>query len=128
MLDKLKEQWQNEIHNDDNIPRSNKILSTDVSIRIHMDNPMAINEFSNMDTYPNDSVMDNILDDLDEKFNEPNYYDIYEDDIYYDVNDNNNKSTVNPNNMDVPSKFQIDLDVNKKTIQENFPIGDVWDV
>ncbi|CDO61910.1 erythrocyte membrane protein 1, EMP1, fragment [Plasmodium reichenowi] len=122
MLDKLKEEWEK----DNNIGENtiNKSLNTDVSIQIHMDDdPKPTNI---VDTYPNDSIMDGIIDDLDQKFHEPHFYDIYADYIYYDVNDDNNTSPVNPNNMDVPSKVQIELDVNKKTIKENFPIGDVW--
>ncbi|KOB63876.1 hypothetical protein PFHG_05079 [Plasmodium falciparum HB3] len=107
---------QSDIPSDNNIPSSNQILNTDVSIQIHMDNPKPINQFTNMDT---------ILEDL-EKYNEP-YYDV-QDDIYYDVNDDNDISTVNPNNMEKPSKVKIELDVNKKTIKEKYPIADVWDI
>ncbi|KNG73897.1 erythrocyte membrane protein 1 [Plasmodium falciparum IGH-CR14] len=106
------------------IPSSNKTLNTDVSIQIHMDNPKPINEFTNMDTYPNNSSMDTILEDLD-KYNEP-YYDVQED-IYYDVNDHDT-STVDSNAMDVPSKVQIEMDVNTKLVKEKYPIADVWDI
>ncbi|EWC77995.1 erythrocyte membrane protein-1 [Plasmodium falciparum UGT5.1] len=113
LLDKLKEEWENETHSGDinsGIPSGNHVLNTDVSIQIHMDNPKPINEFSNMDTYPNNSSMDTILEDL-EKYKEP-YYDV-QDDIYYDVNDHDT-STVDSNNMDIPSKVQIEMDVNTK--------------
>ncbi|SPJ13180.1 erythrocyte membrane protein 1 (PfEMP1), exon 2, putative [Plasmodium sp. DRC-Itaito] len=61
------------------------------------------------------------------KFNEPYFYDIYEDDIYYDENDEHNKSIVNPNNMEKPSNVQMQLDVrNKERVKENFPISDIW--
>ncbi|SOS78635.1 erythrocyte membrane protein 1, PfEMP1, putative [Plasmodium sp. gorilla clade G1] len=116
LLDKLKEEWNKDnnggdIHTSDN----NKTLNTDVSIQIHMDNPKPINQFTNMDT---------ILDDL-EKYNEP-YYDV-QDDIYYDVNDHD-ASTVDSNAMDVPSKVQIEMDVNTKLVKEKYPIADVWDI
>ncbi|ETW42938.1 hypothetical protein PFNF135_02832 [Plasmodium falciparum NF135/5.C10] len=118
LLDKLKEKWENKTHSGDinsGIPSGNHVLNTDVSIQIHMDNPKPINEFSNMDT---------ILEDLD-KYNEP-YYDV-QDDIYYDVNDHDT-STVDSNNMDVPSKVQIEMDVNTKLVKEKYPIADVWDI
>ncbi|KOB64203.1 hypothetical protein PFHG_05540 [Plasmodium falciparum HB3] len=69
LLDKLKEEWENETHSGNTHPSdSNKTLNTDVSIQIHMDNPKPINEFSNMDT---------ILDDLDKPFNEPYYLKLF---------------------------------------------------
>ncbi|KNC35096.1 erythrocyte membrane protein 1 [Plasmodium falciparum RAJ116] len=115
-LAKLKEQWENETHSGNTHPSdSNKTLNTDVSIQIHMDNPKPINQFTNMDT---------ILEDLD-KYNEP-YYDV-QDDIYYDVNDHD-ASTVDSNAMDVPSKVQIEMDVNTKLVKEKYPIADVWDI
>ncbi|KNC35078.1 erythrocyte membrane protein 1 [Plasmodium falciparum RAJ116] len=122
------------------IPSSNKTLNTDVSIQIHMDNPKPINEFTYVDSNPNqvddtyvdsnpdNSSMDTILEDLDKPFNEPYYYDMYDDDIYYDVNDDNDISTVDSNAMDVPSKVQIEMDVNTKLVKEKYPIADVWDI
>ncbi|KOB85389.1 hypothetical protein PFDG_00863 [Plasmodium falciparum Dd2] len=68
--------------------------------------------------------MDTILEDLD-KYNEP-YYDV-QDDIYYDVHDHD-VSTVDSNNMDVPSKVQIEMDINTKLVKEKYPIADVWDI
>ncbi|KNC35124.1 erythrocyte membrane protein 1 [Plasmodium falciparum RAJ116] len=106
---------QSDTPSDNNIPSSNQILNTDVSIQIHMDNPKPINQFTNMDT---------ILEDLD-KYNEP-YYDV-QDDIYYDVHDHD-ASTVDTNAMDVPSKVQIEMDVNTKLVKEKYPIADVWDI
>ncbi|KOB84755.1 PfEMP1 [Plasmodium falciparum Dd2] len=114
ILNKLNEEW-NKDNDRGNVPIDNKTLNTDVSIQIHMDNPKPINEFTNMDT---------ILDDLD-KYNEP-YYDV-QDDIYYDVHDHDT-STVDSNNMDIPSKVQIEMDVNSKLVKEKYPIGDVWDI
>ncbi|ETW45236.1 acidic terminal segment protein [Plasmodium falciparum NF135/5.C10] len=121
----------NNIHSD--IPY---VLNTDVSIQIHMDNPKPTNEFTYVDSNPNqvddpyvdsnpdNSSMDTILDDL-EKYNEP-YYDV-QDDIYYDVHDHD-ASTVDSNAMDVPSKVQIEMDVNTKLVKEKYPISDVWDI
>ncbi|KNG74265.1 erythrocyte membrane protein 1 [Plasmodium falciparum IGH-CR14] len=129
LLDKLKEEWENETHSGNTHPSdSNKTLNTDVSIQIDMDNPKPTNEFTNMDTYPDNSSMDTILEDLDKPFNEPYYYDMYDDDIYYDVNDDNDISTVDSNAMDIPSKVQIEMDVNTKLVKEKYPIADVWDI
>ncbi|EWC89552.1 hypothetical protein PFNF54_01642 [Plasmodium falciparum NF54] len=138
LLDKLKEEWENETHSGNTHPSdSNKTLNTDVSIQIHMDDPKTTNEFTYVDsnpnqvddtyvdTYPNNSSMDTILEDL-EKYKEP-YYDV-QDDIYYDVNDDNDISTVDSNNMDIPSKVQIEMDVNTKLVKEKYPIADVWDI
>ncbi|KNG76199.1 erythrocyte membrane protein 1 [Plasmodium falciparum IGH-CR14] len=137
VLDKLKELWENETHSGNTHPSdSNKTLNTDVSIQIHMDNPKPINEFTYVDSNPNqvddtyvdsnpdNSSMDTILEDLD-KYNEP-YYDV-QDDIYYDVNDQD-VSTVDTNAMDVPSKVQIEMDINTKLVKEKYPIADVWDI
>ncbi|KNC35107.1 erythrocyte membrane protein 1 [Plasmodium falciparum RAJ116] len=137
VLNKLKEEWENETHSGNTHPSdSNKMLNTDVSIQIHMDNPKPINEFTYVDSNPNqvddtyvdsnpdNSSMDTILEDLD-KYNEP-YYDV-QDDIYYDVNDHDT-STVDTNAMDVPSKVQIEMDINTKLVKEKYPIGDVWDI
>ncbi|ETW14928.1 acidic terminal segment protein [Plasmodium falciparum Vietnam Oak-Knoll (FVO)] len=124
----------NNIHSD--IPY---VLNTDVSIQIHMDNPKTTNEFTYVDSNPNqvddtyvdsnpdNSSMDTILEDLDKPFNEPYYYDMYDDDIYYDVNDHDT-STVDTNAMDVPSKVQIEMDINTKLVKEKYPIADVWDI
>ncbi|KNC35023.1 variant surface protein [Plasmodium falciparum RAJ116] len=128
-LAKLKEEWENETHSGNTHPSdSNKTLNTDVSIQIHMDNPKPINQFTNMDTYPNNSSMDTILEDLDKPFNEPYYYDMYDDDIYYDVNDDNDTSTADSNAMDVSNKVQIEMDVNTKLVKKKYPIADVWDI
>ncbi|EWC78914.1 hypothetical protein C923_00407 [Plasmodium falciparum UGT5.1] len=52
VLDKLKEEWENETHSGNTHPSdSNKTLNTDVSIQIHMDNPKPINQFTNMDNH-----------------------------------------------------------------------------
>ncbi|ETW29849.1 hypothetical protein PFFCH_02718 [Plasmodium falciparum FCH/4] len=105
LLDKLKEEWNKEninnsakTYNSDNKSSHNHVLNTDVSIQIDMNNPKTKNEFTNMDTTPNKSTIDTILDDL-EKYNEPYYYDFYKDDIYYDVNDDDKTSMDNNNNL-----------------------------
>ncbi|CDO65678.1 erythrocyte membrane protein 1, EMP1 [Plasmodium reichenowi] len=143
LLAKLKEKWDNETHSgnkhsdipsdnihSDNIPSdhtlsSKKTLNSDVSIQIDMNNPKTTNEFTYVDSNPDNSSMDTILEDLD-KYNEP-YYDV-QDDIYYDVNDHD-VSTMESNPIDVPSNVQIELDVNNhKVVKEKYPIGDVWDI
>ncbi|EUT84738.1 hypothetical protein PFAG_03102, partial [Plasmodium falciparum Santa Lucia] len=118
--------WENETHSGNTHPSdSNKTLNTDVSIQIDMDNPNQVDDNTYLDTYPDKSTMDTILDDL-EKYNEP-YYDV-QDDIYYDVNDDHDTSTVDTNAMDVPSKVQIEMDINTKLVKEKYPIADVWDI
>ncbi|EWC90449.1 hypothetical protein PFNF54_00744 [Plasmodium falciparum NF54] len=134
-LPKLKELWENETHSGDinsGIPSGNHVLNTDVSIQIDMDNPKTMNEFTNMDTNPDKSTMDTILDDL-EKYNEPYYYDFYKHDIYYDVNDdkasedhiNMDHNKMDNNNSDVPTKVQIEMNVinNQELLQNEYPIS-----
>ncbi|ETW33203.1 hypothetical protein PFTANZ_06077, partial [Plasmodium falciparum Tanzania (2000708)] len=130
LLDKLKEEWNKDnnsgIPSGDKIPSGtpsdnnkrsdNHVLNTDASIQIDMDNPKTKNEFKNIDTSPNKSSMDTIVDDL-EKYNEPYYYDFYEDDIYYDANNdkayvdhiNMDHNKMYNNNSDVPTKVQIEM-------------------
>ncbi|ETW37208.1 hypothetical protein PFTANZ_02093, partial [Plasmodium falciparum Tanzania (2000708)] len=146
ILNKLKEEWNKEnnnnvdkTYNSDNKPSHNHVLNTDVSIQIDMDNPKTKNEITNMDTNPDKSTMDTILDDL-EKYNEPYYYDFYKDDIYYDVNDDDKTSVdhinmdhnkMDNNNSDVPTKVQIEMNIvnNKKEIfEEKYPISDIWNI
>ncbi|KOB61711.1 hypothetical protein PFHG_03478 [Plasmodium falciparum HB3] len=140
LLDKLKKEWNKEnnnngdkTYNSDNKPSHNHVLNTDVSIQIDMDNPKTKNEFTNMDTNPDKSTMDTILDDL-EKYNEPYYYDFYKDDIYYDVNDDDKTSVdhinmdhnkMDNNNSDVPTKVQIEMNVinNQELLQNEYPIS-----
>ncbi|CDO62093.1 erythrocyte membrane protein 1, EMP1, exon 2, partial [Plasmodium reichenowi] len=124
MLDKLKEEWEND-NSSGNIPNDNKTLNTDVSIQIHMDNPKPINQFSNMDTYPDNSTMDHILNDM-------------EDDIYYDVNDDDNNQPsvdnipMDHNKVDVPKKVHVEMKILNNTsngsLEQQFPISDVWNV
>ncbi|ETW27242.1 hypothetical protein PFFCH_05326 [Plasmodium falciparum FCH/4] len=122
ILNQLKEEWENH-NNSGNKPSNNKTLSSDVSIQIHMDNPKPINEFTNMDTYPNNSIMDSILDEI-EKYNEP-YYDFYEDNKP-SVDDN---IYVDHNNKDLPTEIHIEMDVNNhKVVKEKYPISDMWDI
>ncbi|EWC89543.1 hypothetical protein PFNF54_01758 [Plasmodium falciparum NF54] len=135
ILNKLKEEWNKEnnnnsgkTYNSDNKPSHNHVLNTDVSIQIDMDNPKTKNEFKNMDTTPNKSTMNTMLDDL-EKYNEPYYYDFYKDDIYYDVNDDDKASVdhnkMDNNNSDVPTKVQIEMNVinNQELLQNEYPIS-----
>ncbi|SOV78425.1 erythrocyte membrane protein 1, PfEMP1, putative [Plasmodium reichenowi] len=123
ILNKLKEKWDNETNSDDTLPSSNKTLNTDVSIQIDMDNPKTKNEFKNMDTTPNKSTMDNILDDL-KKYNEPYNYDFYKNDKP-SVDDNN----VHHNNKDLPTEIHIEMDVNNhKVVKEKYPIADIWNI
>ncbi|ETW41251.1 hypothetical protein PFNF135_04236 [Plasmodium falciparum NF135/5.C10] len=131
-LPKLKELWENETHSGDinsGIPSGNHVLNTDVSIQIDMDNPKPKNEFTNMDTNPDKSTMDTILDDL-EKYNEPYYYDFYKDDmIYYDVHDD--EPSIDDIKMEVPNKVQIEMNVvnNKKDLlEEEYLISDIWNI
>ncbi|SOV76350.1 erythrocyte membrane protein 1, PfEMP1, putative [Plasmodium reichenowi] len=138
-LAKLKEKWDNDNNHSgnkhsDNIPSdSNKMLNTDVSIQIDMDNPKTTNI---VDTNPDNPSMDTMLEDLD-KYNEP-YYDV-QDDIYYDVNDdktsvnhiNMNYNKMDNNNSDVPTKVQIEMNTvnNKKEIfEEVYPMSDIWNI
>ncbi|EWC75165.1 hypothetical protein C923_04158 [Plasmodium falciparum UGT5.1] len=131
-LAKLKEQWENKTHSGDinsGIPSGNHVLNTDVSIQIDMDNLKPKNEFTNMDTNPDKSTMDTILDDL-EKYNEPYYYDFYKDDmIYYDVHDD--EPSIDDIKMEVPNKVQIEMNVvnNKKDLlEEEYLISDIWNI
>ncbi|SOV76348.1 erythrocyte membrane protein 1, PfEMP1, putative [Plasmodium reichenowi] len=140
LFGKLKEEWDSDkLHTPiDDIPSDIKTLNTDVSIKIDMDNPKTKNEFKNMDTTPNKSTMDTILDDL-EKYNEPYYYDMYDDDIYYDVNDdktsvdhiNMDYNKMDNNNSDVPNKVHIEMNIvnnKKETFEEEYPMSDIWNI
>ncbi|SOV74870.1 erythrocyte membrane protein 1, PfEMP1, putative [Plasmodium reichenowi] len=126
-LAKLKEEWvkdnrSGDIHPSGNIPSdSNKILNTNFSIEIDMDNPKPINQFSNMDTNVDTPTMDNM-----------------EDDIYYDVNDDDNNQpsvddiTMDHNRVDVPKKVHVEMKILNNTsngsLQQKFPISDVWNI
>ncbi|CDO61742.1 erythrocyte membrane protein 1, EMP1 [Plasmodium reichenowi] len=134
-LAKLKEKWDNETptsgnKHSDNIPSdTNKTLNTNVSIEIDMDNPKRINQFSNMDINPDNSSMDKpTMDNM-------------EDDIYYDVNDDddNNQPSVddipmdhNKVDVDVPKKVHVEMkilnNISKSSLEQQFPISDVWNI
>ncbi|SPJ09822.1 erythrocyte membrane protein 1, PfEMP1 [Plasmodium sp. DRC-Itaito] len=156
MLDKLKEEWENETHSgklSDTLPSDNKpscklsdihpsdnnkhsdvphVLNTDVSLQIHIDNPKPTNQFTNMDINSDKSTMDNILDEI-EKYNE-SYFDIYEDDkpsvddnIYVDHNNMDN------NNAHVLTKVQTEINsfnnnTTNELLEEEYPISDMWDI
>ncbi|SOS79539.1 erythrocyte membrane protein 1, PfEMP1, putative [Plasmodium sp. gorilla clade G1] len=121
MLDKLKEEFEKD-YNSGDIPSDNHVLNTNVSIEIDMDNPKPKNEFANMDTYPYNSTMDYILDDM-------------EDDIYYDVNDEKpsvDDIPMDHNREDVPKKVLVEMKIlNNKSngsLEQQFPISDVWNI
>ncbi|KNG74206.1 erythrocyte membrane protein 1 [Plasmodium falciparum IGH-CR14] len=128
ILNKLKEEWEKD-NNSGDIPSDNHVLNTNASIEIDMDDPKTKNEFTNIDTYPNNSPMDTILDDM-------------EDDIYYDVNDNdddNDQPSVydipmdhNKVDVDVPKKVHVEMKILNNTfngsLEPEFPISDVWNI
>ncbi|SOV78426.1 erythrocyte membrane protein 1, PfEMP1, putative [Plasmodium reichenowi] len=127
LLDKLKEEWENETHSYNNIhsdnitsgnipsnnihsdihptdiPSGNKTLNTDVSIQIHMDNnPLDNNIY--LDTYPDKYTVDN----------NPNLV-----------------GNINPvdSNTPNPKHVQIEMSVkNTQMMEEKYPIGDVWGI
>ncbi|EUT73166.1 hypothetical protein PFAG_06030, partial [Plasmodium falciparum Santa Lucia] len=125
LLDKLNEEWNkdNDVGGDISTSNGNKMLNTDVSIQIDMDNPKPINQFSNMDINVDTPTMDNM-----------------EDDIYYDVNDNdddNDQPSVydipmdhNKVDVDVPKKVHIEMKILNNTsngsLEQQFPISDVY--
>ncbi|CDO62041.1 erythrocyte membrane protein 1 (EMP1)-like protein, partial [Plasmodium reichenowi] len=126
ILNQLKEKWENDnnsgdIHPSGNIPSDgNKMLNTNVSIEIDMDNPKPINQFSNMDINVDTPTMDNM-----------------EDDIYYDVNDDDNQPSVDDIPMDhnkvyVPKKVHVEMKILNNTsngsLEQQFPISDVWNI
>ncbi|EUT91703.1 hypothetical protein PFAG_00693 [Plasmodium falciparum Santa Lucia] len=148
LLDKLKKEWEQDynnnsgdIHTSDNniVSTVNHVFNTDVSIQIEMDDPNPVNPFTNMYTNSDNSTMDNILNGM-EKHREPYFYDIYEDDItYFDIDDEKtpmgdiyvDHNNVNSNNMDVPNKVHIEMNIvnNKKEIfEEEYPISDIWNI
>ncbi|SPJ09690.1 erythrocyte membrane protein 1, PfEMP1, putative [Plasmodium sp. DRC-Itaito] len=120
ILDKLKEEWDkdNNKHNDipgnnihsgvptnnirssdiqpSDIPSSNKMLNTDVSIQIDMDT--------------------NQVENTNPMYQNPNL-----------VENNNPVDSNTPHHN--PTKVHIELSViNSEMMEENFPIGDVWDI
>ncbi|CAB89211.1 erythrocyte membrane protein 1 [Plasmodium falciparum NF54] len=120
ILNKLNEQWNKDNNVGGDIPNDNKMLNTDVSIQIDIDENKGKKDLSNMDT---------ILDDM-------------EDDIYYDVNDNdddNDQPSVydismdhNKVDVDVPKKVHIEMKILNNTsngsLEQQFPISDVWNI
>ncbi|SOS77982.1 erythrocyte membrane protein 1, PfEMP1, putative [Plasmodium sp. gorilla clade G1] len=143
-LYKLKELWDDKDNNnsnlitvssDSNIQDSDiKMLNTDVSIEIDMDDHKPINQYTNMYTNPHNSTTDTIFDDM-EQHRKPYYYDIYEDDItYFDIDDEKKPMGhiyVDNNKADVPNKVCIDMNIanNKKEIfEKEYPISDIWNI
>ncbi|ETW50963.1 hypothetical protein PFMALIP_00911 [Plasmodium falciparum MaliPS096_E11] len=130
LLEKLNEQWNkdNDVGGDISTSNGNKMLNTDVSIQIDMDDTKPINQFSNMDINVDTPTMDNM-----------------EDDIYYDVNDNdddNDDDNDQPSVYDIPMDHnKVDVDVPKKvhiemkilnntsngSLEQQFPISDIND-
>ncbi|SOV75791.1 erythrocyte membrane protein 1, PfEMP1, putative [Plasmodium reichenowi] len=104
------------------IPSSNKMLNTDVSIQIHMDNnPMDDNIY--LDTYPDKYTVDNI-NPVDSNTPNPN--------LVENINPNL-VGNINPNLVETPTNnpnhVQIQMSVkNTQMMNEKYPIGDVWDI
>ncbi|CDO61728.1 erythrocyte membrane protein 1, EMP1 [Plasmodium reichenowi] len=131
ILNHLKEKWENETHSGNktsgnitptsdipsgklsdipsgkisDIPSSNKMLNTDVSIQIDMDDdPKNTNEFTYVDSNPNLTLPSN-----------PNL-----------VGNNINPVDENPTN---PNHVQIQMSVkNTQMAKEKYPISDMWDI
>ncbi|KNC35070.1 erythrocyte membrane protein 1 [Plasmodium falciparum RAJ116] len=135
ILNKLKEEWENDNSNSGNktsgnitptsdipsgklsdIPSTNKMLNSDVSIQIHIDKPNQVDDNIYLDTYPDKYTVDNInpvdthtnpnlvgnINPVDQNSNltfpsnpNPAYDNIY----------------IDHNNEDLPSKVQIEMSV-----------------
>ncbi|SOV84036.1 erythrocyte membrane protein 1, PfEMP1 [Plasmodium reichenowi] len=118
-LAKLKEEWNKDNNSGEN--NINEMLNTNVSIEIDMDNPKPINQFSNMDTNVDTPTMDNM-----------------EDDIYYDVNDDDDNQPsvedipMDHNRVDVPKKVHVEMkilnNISNGSLEQQFPISDVWNI
>ncbi|SOV84106.1 erythrocyte membrane protein 1, PfEMP1, putative [Plasmodium reichenowi] len=101
----------NNIHSD--IPH---VLNTDVSIQIDMDNPKTTNEFTYVDSNPNQ--VENQNPNLTLPSN-PNFVE--------NINPNLVENPTNPNPK--PNHVQIQMSVkNTQMMNEKYPIGDVWDI
>ncbi|SOV77751.1 erythrocyte membrane protein 1, PfEMP1, putative [Plasmodium reichenowi] len=140
ILDKLKDEWNkdtnsgnihpsdipsgNNIHSDiqtSDIPSSNKMLNSDVSIQIHMYTNQVEDIY--LDTYPDKHTMDS----------NPNLTLPSNPNLVGNINpnlvENINPNLVDSNNMEEPTEIQIELDVNNhKLVKEKYPIGDVCDI
>ncbi|ETW17657.1 hypothetical protein PFFVO_03450 [Plasmodium falciparum Vietnam Oak-Knoll (FVO)] len=135
ILNQLKEEWENDNSNSGNktsgnitptsdipsgklsdIPSTNKMLNSDVSIQIHIDKPNQVDDNIYLDTYPDKYTVDNInpvdthtnpnlvgnINPVDQNSNltfpsnpNPAYDNIY----------------IDHNNEDLPSKVQIEMSV-----------------
>ncbi|CDO63592.1 erythrocyte membrane protein 1, EMP1 [Plasmodium reichenowi] len=120
ILNKLNEEWNKDNNNSGNIPSGenniNKMLNSDVSIQIDMDNPKTTNEFTYVDSNPNLTIPSN--PNLVENNINPNHQNQNQ------VGDTNFVDT--PTN---PTNVQIEMSVkNTQMMEENYPIGDVWDI
>ncbi|ETW31224.1 hypothetical protein PFFCH_01334 [Plasmodium falciparum FCH/4] len=129
LLDKLKKEWEQDYNNNsgDIHNRYENVLNTDVSIQINMNDPKPINEFTNMDTNPDNFIKDTILDDLD-KHPETYFYDIYDDDItYFDIDDE--KTPMGDIHIKEQTKMNA-LHNNKmnELLEKEYPISDIWNI
>ncbi|SOV83960.1 erythrocyte membrane protein 1, PfEMP1, putative [Plasmodium reichenowi] len=141
-----------DIHPSD-IHSGSKTLNTDVSIEIDMDNPKHINEFTYVDSNPNQvenqnpnlvgnqnpNLVENISPNLVENMN-PNLVGNMNPNLVGNQNPNitlpSNPNLVgninpvdeNPTNPN-PNHVQIQMSVKNSTMaKEKYPIGDVWDI
>ncbi|SOV84079.1 erythrocyte membrane protein 1, PfEMP1, putative [Plasmodium reichenowi] len=114
LLDELKEEWDKDNKKNNGENNINKMLNTDVSIQIHIDNkPFDDNIY--LDTYPDKYTVGNINPNL--------------------VGNQNPNITLpsNPNLVETPTNnpnhVQIEMSVkNTQLVEENYPIGDVWGI
>ncbi|CDO65681.1 erythrocyte membrane protein 1, EMP1 [Plasmodium reichenowi] len=119
------------------IPSDNKMLNTDVSIQIHMDNkPLDDNIY--LDTYPDKYTADNINPNLVENINpnlveniNPNLVENINPNLVGNPNPNLVENNINPldENPTNPNHVQIQMSVkNTQMIKEKYPIGVVWNI
>ncbi|SPJ13148.1 erythrocyte membrane protein 1, PfEMP1, putative [Plasmodium sp. DRC-Itaito] len=98
------------------------VLNTDVSIQIDMDNPNQVeNPNPNLVENPNPNLVENLNPNLVENMNPVDQNPLLVE---------NNINPVDSNNpLDTPTKVQIELSMkNTEMMEDNFPIGDVWDI
>ncbi|SOV78697.1 erythrocyte membrane protein 1, PfEMP1, putative [Plasmodium reichenowi] len=98
-------------------------------------NPNLMENINPVDSNTDNSSMDTILEDLDKPFNEPYFYDMYDDDIYYDVNDEKpsvDDIPMDHNKVDVPKKVHVEMKILNNTfngsLEHEFPISDLWNI
>ncbi|SOV78696.1 erythrocyte membrane protein 1, PfEMP1, putative [Plasmodium reichenowi] len=119
------------------IPSSNKTLNTDVYIQIDMDNPKHINEFTYVDSNPNqvENQNPNLTLPSNPNFVEninPNLVENITPNITLSSNPNlvgNNINPVDETPTNNPNHVQIQMSVkNTQIVEKKFPIGDVWGI